>query len=121
MVASQSEYTFTIEDLLTEEPSKVHGRRLKFFRNKDFNVTEKVHNHLAYQQNAFLVVQNFDNIRSVQGHVELLTNWRGFAEVESSWVSLALLREDVPELVKDYLNDIQKSGYRRQRSLAFSV
>lgn len=51
----------------------MHGRRLKFFRNKDFEVTEEVRNHLAYQENELLVVKSFDDIRMDGGIVELLT------------------------------------------------
>lgn len=38
-------------------------RRLKFFRNKDFEVTEIFRDHLVYQENELLVVEMFDDIR----------------------------------------------------------
>ena len=78
VVACQSEYIFTVKYLFTAETHDVHGRRLRFFRKKDFGVTEEVRNHLAYQQNELLLVRTFEEISRVAGYVELLTNWRGF-------------------------------------------
>ena len=65
VVSCMTEYIFLVEDLLSGKRMEVHGRRLKFFRNKDFEVTEEVRNHLAYQQNELLVVNEFQDIRQV--------------------------------------------------------
>ena len=46
-----------------------HGRRLKLFRSKDFEVTDEVLNHLAYQSGELLVVESFIDIRRKQGQV----------------------------------------------------
>lgn len=121
IIECRSEYIFLVEDLVNGKKQEVHGRRLKFFRNKHFQVSEELVNHLAYQTGELLVVEIFTDIRCKQDVTELQIKWRGFAEEESDWVSLALLREDVPELLDDYLQDIQKAGSRRQRIIAKSV
>ena len=99
----------------------MHGRRLKFFRSKDFEVIEEVRKQLAYQDNELLLVKEFQDIRSRDGTVELLTRWKGFEETENDWVSLELMQEDVPEMTVEFLEDIAKTGTARQKHVAASV
>jgi len=121
VVACRSEYIFLIKDLLSGNELEVHGRRLKFFRNKDFEVTEEVRNHLAYQENELLVVRSFEDIRANAGTVELLVHWRGFEKDESSWEPLDLMREDVPVLVREFIEMMNKSGTTGQRKVAAAL
>ena len=117
----QSDYIFTIEDLLSGAKSEVHGRRLKFFRNRDFSVTEEVVNHLAYQQNELLVVKDFEDIRRTGDTIEVYTSWRGFDTDENSWVDISIMMEDVPDMIKEYVQDTSKHGTPRQRNIAKHV
>lgn len=116
-----SDYVFEIEDLLTGKRQDAHGRRLKFFRNKDFEVSEDVRNHIAYQENELLVIEDLEDIRKTADEVQLLVKWRGFESEENDWVSLPSLREDVPELVQEYLQTAAKEGTPRQRKIAQSL
>jgi len=117
----RSEYIFLIENLLTSKKEEAHGRRLKFYRNKDYEVTEELKDHLSYQQNELLLIERFDDIRRNKGDIELQVKWRGFSEDEQDWVSLSTLREDVPVLVEEYLSDIKDNGTQRQRRLATTL
>ena len=117
----RSDYIFLVESLLNGKKEEVHGRRLKFFRNKDFKVTEEVLNHLAYQEGELLVIDEFLDIRSTQGSIELLVKWRGFSEIETDWVSLQSLREDVPDLHQEYIHHTKVNGTKLQRALANSL
>ena len=121
VVECRSDYIYLLEDLINGKKWEVHGRRLKFFRNKDYQVEEEVLNHLAYQAGELLVVDSFTDIRREHGVIEIQVKWRGFAEEESDWVTLSSLREDVPDLVDDYIKDIQKTGTMRQRTVAKSA
>ena len=117
----RSEYVFLVEDLVNGKKQEVHGRRLKFFRNKDFQVSQELLNHLSYQEGELLVVEAFTDIRRKQGVTELQVKWRGFDAVKSDWVSLSSLREDVPDLLEEYLQEIQKTVTNRQRTIAKSA
>ena len=117
----RSEHIFLIESLPDGTKSEVHGRRLKFFRNKDLDVTEELLDHLVYQQGELLVINQFIDIRRMQGDTGLLVTWRGFTSDESDWVSLSSLHEDVPELVKNYFADISINGIKKQRDIATSA
>ena len=115
------EYIFEVEDVLTGARTDVHGRRLKFFRNKDFEVTEEIGNQLAYQANELLVVREFQDICKRSGKVEHLTCWKGLEKTEDDWVSIEVMREDVPALTTEYLEEIRKTGTWRQKCIASSV
>ncbi len=121
MTECKSDYIFEVEDLITGRKEDAHGRRLKFFRNSTFEVTEEVRNHLAYQENELLVIESFDNLRRRNGNIELLVRWKGFGHEEVDWVSIATLKEDVPVLLEEFLTDIAKSGTTRQRKIAASI
>jgi hypothetical protein len=44
-----SGFIYVLEDLLTGKCQEVHARRIRFFRNSDFRVTQTVLDHLSYQ------------------------------------------------------------------------
>ena len=121
VVECRSNYIFVIENLLTSKREEVHGRRLKFFRNKDFMVTEELLDHLAYQHGELLVIESFLDIRKHKGIVELLVKWRGFDHNETDWVPHSTLQEDVPTLLSEYLTDVAKTGTQRQRNVVASI
>lgn len=60
----RSNYIFEIEDLLSGKTYLAPVHRLKFFRNKDFEVTEEVTNHIAHQEDEFGVIYDLDVIKS---------------------------------------------------------
>ncbi len=102
--ACRSDYILEIEDLLSGQKQDAHGRRLKFFCNKDIEV-----------------IETFEDIRRRAGTMQLLVRWKGFGDTEQDWVDLSTLREDVPVLVEEYLKDIVKTSTQRQRRLASNI
>jgi len=121
VVECKSEYIFTIKNLLNGDTEDAHGRRLKFFRNKDYKVTEELLNHLAYQDGELLVMESFQCIRQRSGTIELNIKWQGFSSDETDWVSIHTLREDVPDMLSSYLDELRTSGTQFQRKLAASL
>ena len=121
VVECRSDYIYLLEDLINGKKWEVHGRRLKFFRNKDYQVEEEVLNHLAYQAGELLVVDSFTDIRQDHCVIEIRVKWRGFAEEESDSVTLSSLREDVPYLVNEYIQDIQSTATVRQCTVTKSA
>ena len=121
VVKCKSDYIFMVENLLDGKRTEVHGRRLKLLRNKDYEVSEEILEHLQYQTGEPLVVESFTEITRPQGIVEIQVKWRDFTEDETDWVQLSSLLEDVPQLVPEYLEKILSSGSKRQRSVAASL
>ncbi len=51
-----SDFLFEVEDLRISEKAPVHGTKLRFFRNKDFEVTEECREQLDFQAEEYCVV-----------------------------------------------------------------
>lgn len=86
--------------MVTGENTEAHWRRLKLFRNKDFDVSEEVFNHAAYEENELLVVKEFQDIRKKNGQVQILVNWKSFGEEKNDWIGITAHREDVAVLLE---------------------
>jgi len=67
-----SDFLFEIQDLRSKKKSVVHGTRIKFFRNKSFEVTEECTAQLAFEQNEYCVVEEIQDIRTRAGVIQLL-------------------------------------------------
>ena len=76
---------------------------------------------MAYQANDLLVVESFQSIRKKDCLIEILVQWKGFDKNESNWVSITSLAEDVPDLLKEYINDLKSHGTQKERSMAKTV
>jgi len=116
-----SDYLFETEDLRTHKKVVVHGSRLKFFRNCDYEVTEECYNQLAYQEGELCVVDKIMDIRLHEGVLQLLVKWKGFDDEDPGWETFETMKDDVPALVSDFLSDIITSGVPRQRKLAATL
>lgn len=75
---SRYSYIFKVKDLLSGKKECLHCLRLKFFSNKDLEVTEKVKQHVLYQSKELLTVEELMDVRKKQGVVELLVKWKIF-------------------------------------------
>ena len=84
-------------------------------------MTEELKNHLSYQKGELLLIENFSGIRRKGTKFEIRVKWRGFPEEESDWTKIEHLREDVPEMLDQYLNDLRVSGTPRERKIASSI
>ncbi len=121
VVRTLSNYLFVIKNLRSDATETAHGRRLKLFRNSDYMVTEELLNHLAYQDNELLLIEEFLNIRRRSNGVELEVKWQGFDDTETDWVFIETLREDVPVMLDEYLQQVQQQGPPAQRKLLSSL
>lgn len=111
-------YLLEVMNVVTNKRPIVHGRRLKFFFNKDYDVTEEVKEHFSYQEGELLLIEFFEDICQIEGQIELQVKWRVFDATENAWLQLETLREDVPDLLKESLEETVKTGTTRERTLA---
>ena len=118
---SRQHNIFSIEDLLTGKVEEVHARRLKFFHNKDFKVTEEVKNHLMYQADELFVISRLDDLRVNKGVKQVLVAWKGFDDDERDWVDIDVLQENVPSFLQEFLEEKRKSGTKKQKKIAASI
>jgi hypothetical protein len=75
---------FILQHLVTGEECEVHGSRILFFRNSDFDVTKEVIEHLEYQTGELHTVSEFADVRLWQGSVEVKARWREYEAWEDT-------------------------------------
>jgi hypothetical protein len=97
------EHSFRVRHLVTGAEQDVHGSRLKFYADKDFEVTEEIREHVAAQGIVLAVTELLDNRwNSTKRLHEILVSWKGLEPIEDSWESLSSLHKDIPALVRAY-------------------
>ena len=96
----------------------VHGSRLRFFRNKHYNVTEDVEKFTKCQQEEYMAVKDFLGLRHSKGNKEVLVSYLEFDDEEPKWTSLVAMFEDVPERLLDALRLFKQQGCKHQQALA---
>jgi hypothetical protein len=74
--------------------------------------------HLAYQQDAYHMVDDFLKIRQGQNDIEVLTKWRGFDIDGASWEPAQTLAADVPELFARCLHTLRTEEPRAEKAIA---
>ncbi|KAE8969903.1 hypothetical protein PR003_g28562, partial [Phytophthora rubi] len=105
-VTEAREFSFMIEHLLTGDTLGVHGSRLKFFDDASMEVNEEILEHVSKQGIVMAVEQIREHrYNNVAQQWELLVSWRGLQYVEDSWEPLSSLLQDVPALVKAYIEN----------------
>eukprot|EP00171_Calliarthron_tuberculosum_P004769 IDg4769t1 len=115
---SHSNYIFEVENLISE---KKDGRRLKFFCNSDFEVTEELRNYLSYQSDKLFIIARLDDFRKRNGVPQVLIKWKDFGIEERNWVDVSILRENIPNMLKEFLEGMVETGTARQRKFANSI
>ena len=76
VLSCRDNYVFEIQNLLNQKTQLAHGRRLKFFRNSELNITEEIEEHLQYQDNQLLVVEDLEDIRMTDNGLENVSSGR---------------------------------------------
>ncbi|ETO66256.1 hypothetical protein F444_16505 [Phytophthora nicotianae P1976] len=101
-------HSFRIRHLVTGCELDVHESRLKFYADKNLNVTEEILEHVA-SQGIILAINELKKHRwnkSIKDY-EVLVNWKGLESVEDSWELLTSLAKEVHVLLNQC---IQKQG-----------
>ncbi|GMF38278.1 unnamed protein product [Phytophthora fragariaefolia] len=108
-------HSFVIKHLVTAREFEVHGTRLKYYADKDFNITAEIL-EFTTQQGMLLGVKAIKEHRynAALKRWELLVSWCGLQDVEDSWESLAAMLKDVPAKVTEYANDSDDAELMQQ-------
>ncbi len=118
IVDMESDWDFIIEHLVSNEKFHAHSSRLKFYCDKDLDVTldlklQITHDEMRYKVNQIL------NHDFMEDEFKLLVSWQGFDKEDATWEPLVVLLEDVPELVKAYIYSIDNADKNKNALLAF--
>jgi hypothetical protein len=121
VTARKSDFLFEVRHLLKDKKSVVHGTRLKFFRNRDWEVTDAAKEHIAYLDDELCVIDHFIDLRQRDDAVELRVFWKGFENGNATWEPYAAMLEDVPDMLRNYLQYVSRTGTLAKKQLAASL
>jgi hypothetical protein len=76
----ESDYVFVVENLLTKELKATHTTRLRFYHDKELNVTAELAQAAEHNDHKLYIVSKILNGRYNEQEMilELLVAWRGF-------------------------------------------
>jgi hypothetical protein len=100
IVSVQSDYVFFVENLLSKELRAAYATRLRFYEDKELNVTAELaqaaelRNHQLYVLTKILGA----NHNEQEMFHELLVAWHCFPVGEATWEPYSVVIEDVPEM-----------------------
>jgi hypothetical protein len=101
-----SEWTYRVEDLVSGRCSVRHARVMKPYADKLLRVTEDLKEAICCEDKDWFRVEKLVEWRKRPRHpVEVLVKWEGFEDASCTWEPLARLQQDVPELVRDFVQD----------------
>jgi Chromo (CHRromatin Organisation MOdifier) domain len=100
----ESDYVFVVENLLTKELKAAHATRLRFYNDKELNVTAELAQAAENNDHQLYVVSNILDTRYNGQEIfhELLVAWRGFPVGEATWEPYSVMAVDVPDIVTKF-------------------
>lgn len=115
VVQTLSNFVYVLQDLLSGDQEEVHARRIIFFRNSAYEVTEELLGHLKHQEGELHNVANFVGFRTLRGVPQVKVRWQGLEDNEDSWEDIRNIRKDVPLLFKRHLEEISRQGTAKEK------
>jgi hypothetical protein len=117
IVSTESDWDYVIEHLTTGEKFHAHSSRLKFYCDKDLEVTVDLKHQISHDEVRYKVDKIIDHT-FMDEEYKLLVVWQGFDIEDATWEPLEILLEDIPTMVKKYIYDLQNSDKYKSALLA---
>jgi hypothetical protein len=112
---------FFVEYLLTKEIKAAHATRLRFYKDKDLNVTAELAQAAEHDDHQLYVVSKILDARYNEQEMfhELLVRARlGFPVGEATWELYSVMAVDVPDMVAKFMESHEDiDAVREMRSL----
>jgi Chromo (CHRromatin Organisation MOdifier) domain len=116
----ESDYVFVVENLLTKDLKAVHATFLRFYKDKELNVTAELSQAAEHNNHQIYVVSKILDARCNEQEIflELLVAWRGFPVGEATWEPYPIMDVDVPDMVAKFMKSHEDiDAVREMRSL----
>lgn len=83
----QSEHTYEVQDILTDNLAIIHANRLKFYADSQLNVTEVLKQTIEHNSSIYNTITKLLDLRynAEAKHWEVQCKWRGFDLEEPTW------------------------------------
>jgi hypothetical protein len=116
----ESDYEFVVKNLLTKELKAAHATRLRFYKDKELNVTAVLAQAAEHNENQLYVELKIVDARyngQEMFHV-LLVAWRGIPVGDATWERYSVMAVDVPDMVAKFIESHEGIyTVRKMRSL----
>jgi Chromo (CHRromatin Organisation MOdifier) domain len=116
----ESDYVFVVENLLTKELKAAHATRLRYYKDKELNVTAELAQAAEHDDYQLCVVSKILDARYNEQEMfhELLVAWCGFPVGEATWEPYSVMAVDVPDMVTKFMESHEDiDTVRKIRSL----
>jgi hypothetical protein len=116
----ESDHVFVVENLLTKELKAAHATRLRFYEDKELNVTAELAQAAEHNDHQLYVVSKILDARYNEQEMfhKLLVAWRGFPVGEAPWEPYSVMAVDVPDMVAKFMESHEDiDTVRKMRSL----
>jgi hypothetical protein len=99
-----SDWKFEVEDLISFKKEIVHAERLKYYSERDLEITEELRNQIAHNADT-LVIESIKDIKynNEYDRYLILVKWKNFEDDENSWEYIEEVWETTESIVKNYL------------------
>jgi hypothetical protein len=96
---------FVVENLLAKELKTAHATHLRFYQDKELNVTAELAKDAEHNDHEMYVVYTIIGMRYNEQEMfhELLVSWRSFPVGEITWEPYSAMAVDVPEMVTKFM------------------
>jgi Chromo (CHRromatin Organisation MOdifier) domain len=115
----KSDNVFFVENLLTNDLKAAHATRLRFYKDKEFNVTAELAQAAEHNDHQIYVVSKILDARYNEQEMshELLVAWRGFPAGEAAWEPYSVMAVNVPDMMTKFMESHEdKDAVREMRS-----
>jgi hypothetical protein len=101
----ESNYVFVVDNLLTKELKAAHATLLRFYKNKELNITTEQAQAAEHNDHQLYVVSKILDARYNEQEMfhKLLVAWRGFPIGEATWEPYSVMAVDVPDMVAKFM------------------
>ena len=118
IVNVESDWDFEIEHLVTNEKFHAHSSRLKFYCDKDLNITADLKFQITHDEMRYKIEKILDH-SLIEEEYKFLILWQGFDKEDATWEPISVLLEDVPVLLKTYILKLDNKDNLKKALLAY--
>jgi hypothetical protein len=96
---------FVVVNLLTKELKAAHATSLRFYKDKELNVTAELAQAAEHNDHQLYVVSKILDARHNEQEMfhELLVAWRGSPVEEATWEPYSVMAVDVSDMVAKFI------------------